>query len=63
MGTLDNNSWIEDIQKLVQQFQRLAEKESLTEKAIEPFLKILKQLRDIVNMIPADEHQDTMKVS
>ncbi len=63
MGTLDDNSWIHDIQKLVQQFQRLAEKESLTEKTTEPFLEILKQLRDIVNMIPADKHQDTMKVS
>ncbi|KAL9976357.1 hypothetical protein ACROYT_G013651 [Oculina patagonica] len=61
MGTLDDNSWIHDIQKLVQQFQRLAEKESLTEKTTEPFLEILKQLRDIVNMIPADKHQDTMK--
>lgn len=63
MGTAENYSWIEDIQKLAQQFQRLVKNESLTEKAIEPFLEIFKQLRDIVNMIPADEHQETMEVS
>ena len=63
MGSFDSNSWVEDIQKLAQQLQSLVEKETLTEKTIEPFLEILKQLRDIVNMIPADEHQVTMKVS
>ena len=63
METSDNIPWMEDFQKIAQLFQSLVEKEPLTEKAVETFLEILKQLRDIVNMIPADEHQDTMKVS
>ena len=63
METSDNIPWIEDFQKIAELFQRLVEKEPLTEKAVETFLEILEQLRDIVNMIPADEHQDTMKVS
>lgn len=63
METSDNISLIEDFQKISQLFLRLVEKEPLTEKAVETFLEILKQLRDIFNTIPADEHQDTMKVS